>query len=88
VTSSRFNQGIAPICAPAAEARMAQEEFSDYHLYTLERKTSINNQDTKQVSMLGATGFPIRKRYVVDGQNYYYRNAQNPGSPLKDQVKV
>jgi hypothetical protein len=71
-----------------ATARMAQESFSDYHLYTLERKTSLNNNQTKQVSMLGATGFPVRKRYVVDGQAFYYRNAQHPGSPLKDDVQV
>jgi hypothetical protein len=71
-----------------AAAPMAQEAFSDYHLYTLERKTSINNKETKQVNMLAATGFPVRKRYVVDGQSYYYRNAQSPGSPLKDAVKV
>jgi len=67
---------------------MAQESFSDYHLYTLGRKTSINNSQTKQVSMLGATAFPVRKRYVVDGQAFYYRNAQHPGSPLKDDVQV
>jgi len=72
----------------AAAAPMAQEAFSDYHLYTLGRKTSINNNQTKQVSMLGATGFPVRKRYVVDGQSFYYRNAQHPGSPLKDDVEV
>ena len=67
---------------------MAQESFSDYHLYTLERKTSVNNNETKQVSMLGASGFAVRKRYVVDGQAYYYRNPVSPGSPLKDVVKV
>jgi hypothetical protein len=72
----------------APMAAMAQESFSDYHLYTLGRKTSINNNQTKQVSMLGATAFPIRKRYVVDGQAFYYRNAQHPGSPLKDDVQV
>lgn len=71
-----------------AAAPMAQESFSDYHLYTLGRKTTINNNETKQVSMLGATGFPIRKRYVVDGQAFYYRNAQHPGSPVKDDVQV
>jgi hypothetical protein len=67
---------------------MSQESFSDYHLYTLDRKTSINNNETKQVSMLGATGVPILKRYVVDGQAFYYRNAQHPGSPIKDVVQV
>jgi hypothetical protein len=73
--------------APVAE-RMAQESFSDYHLYTLDRKTTVNNNETKQVSMLEATGFPIKKRYIVDGQSFYYRNAQHPGSPIKDVVQV
>ena len=72
----------------AAAPAMAQESFSDYHLYTLGRKTSINNNQTKQLSMLGATGLPVRKRYVVDGPAFYYRNAQHPGSPLKDDVQV
>jgi hypothetical protein len=67
---------------------MSQESFGDYHLYTLDRKTTINNSQTKQVSMLGASNFPILKRYIVDGQAFYYRNAQHPGSPLKDVVKV
>ena len=71
-----------------AEAPMAQEAFSDYHLYTLGRKTTINNSETKQVSMLGGTAIPIQKRYVVDGQAFYYRNAYHPGAPLKDVVSV
>ncbi|MEP6919244.1 MAG: hypothetical protein ABJC89_26615, partial [Acidobacteriota bacterium] len=74
----------------AAEAprRMEQEAFSDYHLYTLARKTTINNSETKQVSMLSGTGVPVDKRYVVDGQEFYYRNASHPGAPIKDVVQV
>ena len=72
----------------ASEGAMSQESFSDYHLYTLGRKTTINNSETKQVSMLTGTGLPIRKRYIVDGQAFYYRNAQHPGSPIKDVVQV
>jgi hypothetical protein len=74
--------------APAAAPQMAQEAFSDYHLYTLNRKTTVNNNQTKQVNMLGASGFPVTKRYVVNGQAFYYRNARNPGSPIKDVVQV
>ena len=51
-------------------------------------KTTINNSETKQVSMLTGTGVPIHKRYIVDGQAFYYRNAQHPGSPIKDVVQV
>jgi len=77
-----------PAASPMAERTMLQESFSDYHLYTLGRKTTVNNNETKQVSMLNATAFPIQKRYVVEGQQFYYRNAQHPGSPLKDIVQV
>jgi hypothetical protein len=73
--------------APAARP-MSQQAFSDYHLYTLARKTTINNNETKQVSMLGGTAFPVQKRYVVDGQAFYYRNARHPSAPLKDVVQV
>jgi hypothetical protein len=72
----------------AANEAMAQESFSDYHLYTLGRKTTINNNETKQVSLLTGTGVPIHKRYVVEGQSFYYHNGQHPGSPIKDVVQV
>ena len=72
--------------APAAP--MEQESFSEYHLYTLNRRTTINNNQTKQVTLLGGSGVPMRKRYVVEGQSFYYRNATHPGSPLKDVVQV
>ncbi len=71
-----------------AEPRMAQESFSDYHLYTLDRRTSINNAETKQLSMLAGSGVPVHKRYVVDGQALYYRNGRRPGSPIKGVVQV
>ena len=73
--------------APAA-APMAEEAFSDYHLYTLGRKTTINNNETKQVSMLSGTGFPVQKRYVVNGQHFYYHNFHRPGAPIRDAVEV
>ena len=72
----------------AAPAQMTQEAFSDYHLYTMNRKTTINNAQTKQVSMLEGTDVPTLKRYVVSGQHFYYRNQHNPGSPIKDLVQV
>jgi hypothetical protein len=67
---------------------MTQEAFSEYHLYTLGRKTTINNNETKQVSLLGGTAFPVRKRYVVEGRDFYYHNTYHPGSPIKDVVQV
>jgi hypothetical protein len=72
----------------SAAAPMAQEAFSDYHLYTLGRKTTINNNETKQVSMLSGTGVPVVKRYVVNGNRFYYHNGPRPGAPIRDSVEV
>jgi hypothetical protein len=74
--------------AAVAEERMAQESFSDYHLYTVGRKTTINNSQTKQVSMFDGTDVPVIKCYVVEGQGHYYHNQMHPGSPIKDSVQV
>jgi hypothetical protein len=66
----------------------AQESFSEYHLYSLNRRTSVFDQESKQISLLNASRFPVRKVYVVNGQSYYYRAAVQPGAPVKDPVQV
>jgi len=74
--------------AQAAPAPFQQESFSEYHLYSLNRRTSIFDQESKQISLLNASHFPLRKVYVVNGQSYYYRGATQPGAPVKDPVQV
>jgi len=68
--------------------QFAQEAISEYHLYTLERRTNIQDNETKQISLLAAAGAKIEKVFEVDGQSYYYMNAQSPGQPTKEPVKV
>jgi hypothetical protein len=74
--------------AGAAPNQFQQESFSEYHLYTLGRRTSVEDKETKQISLLQGTGVPVQKLFIVNGQNFYYHNAQNPGSPQKDPVLV
>jgi hypothetical protein len=73
---------------PAATPQFQQENFSEYHLYTLGRRTSVEDKETKQISLLQGSGVPVEKLFVVNGQSFYYHNYQNPGSPLKDPVMV
>src|SRR5215831_6165863 len=68
--------------------QFAQENFSEYHLYTLGRKSSVEDKETKQISLLAGSNIPVEKHFVVNGQNFYYHNQQNPGSPIKDNVMV
>ena len=88
--ASRYRAADMMVQAPVAKAagQFAQENFSEYHLYSLGRRTSVEDKETKQISLLEGTGVPVEKLFVVNGQNFYYHNAQNPGSPLKDPVQV
>ena len=64
--------------AAAAEAPrndMAQESLFEYHLYTLQRPTTISDNQTKQVALLAAHGVPVTKELVLQGSDYYYRSS-------------
>jgi hypothetical protein len=88
--SGRMETMDMAAAAPRAKAanQFQQESFSEYHLYTLGRKTSVEDKETKQISLLQGTNVPVDKLFMVNGQNYYYRSQQNPGSPIKDAVLV
>jgi hypothetical protein len=60
--------------APAPK-QMTQESLFEYHLYTLQRPTSIADNQTKQVALLGATSVPVKKELVLQGNDYYYRSS-------------
>ena len=60
--------------AMAASAPMAQESLFEYHLYTLSHKTTLNNNQTKQVTLLNASNIPIKKELRLQGNQHYYHN--------------
>ena len=67
----------APMAARAmsAEDMQAKEEaFAEYHLYTIPFRTTIKQNQSKQVSLLQASGATLRKVYELRGRNYYYFN--------------
>jgi hypothetical protein len=72
----------------AAAPQFAEEALSEYHLYTLDRRTTVRNNETKQISLLAVTGVGIEKLFQVDGQQYYFHNQTSPGQPIKEPVQV
>jgi hypothetical protein len=59
------------MAAPAAN--MTEASFFEYHLYTLARPTTLEQNSSKQVEMASAANVPIRKLFVYDGaQNVYW----------------
>jgi hypothetical protein len=74
--------------AVPAPPPFSQEGFSEYHLYTLGRPTSIQDKESKQISLLSATKIPVEKYLSVEGESYYYRNPQGIGNAIPQTVKV
>ncbi len=65
-------------------APMQQENFFEYHLYTLGRPTTVANAQTKQVSLLSAKRVLIRKTLELRGSDFYYGHANaDLGTKLK-----
>ncbi|MEN9493297.1 MAG: hypothetical protein RJA63_3746, partial [Pseudomonadota bacterium] len=73
----------------ADAAPMLSESLFEYHLYTLPRPTTVANNQTKQVSLLGAAGVPASKEFLLAGADYYYNSqAGEIGRKLKVGVFV
>jgi len=51
--------------AKAGRPQFAEEAFFEYHLYTLNRKTTVKDRQTKQISLLDAHDVPMKKLYIV-----------------------
>ncbi len=58
----------------AREERFKQDEFFEYHIYTLQRPSTIKNNQTKQISLVKADKIPVKKEFLYYGARYYYRS--------------
>lgn len=52
----------------AEKAMVVEESFFEYHLYTVERRTTIADRETKQIALFPATSAPVEKIYEYNGQ--------------------
>ena len=68
-----------------AAPKMAEESLFEYHLYTLDRPTTLAVNQTKQVALLSASAVPVRKDYLLQGQSHYYSGSYGD---LGDRQKV
>ncbi|MFZ5907477.1 MAG: DUF4139 domain-containing protein [Nitrospirota bacterium] len=49
-----------------------EEEFFEYHIYTLQRASTIKDNQTKQISLVAAVNIPVMKELVFYGARHYY----------------
>lgn len=77
----------AKMAADSTAEPMRQESLMEYHLYNLDRLTTIAENQTKQVALLNASGVPARKELVLAGSDYYYASGYGDlGQKLKVSV--
>ena len=55
----------------ANRANMQEEQFAEYHLYSVARPVTVANRELKQVSLLEAVDVPVEKRLIVDAMRSY-----------------
>ena len=77
----------APAMAMAKEQAFVEEGLFEYHLYTLERPSTIKNAQTKQIQLLQSEGIRIIKDYVLNGGQQYFQSVWS-GPPSKEKIKV
>ena len=81
----------------AAAPQFQQTELFEYKLYTLQRKTDVRDNETKQVELIAGKNVPARKMFIYDGlgdqwrmwyNNYSYRSQGSFGQMSNGKVGV
>jgi hypothetical protein len=75
-------RALAEVSAKAKPAVFSEGAFFEYHLYSLQRPTTIKDQQTKQVALLASENVPVIKRYFYYGAQQYL---QRDGVPISSQ---
>lgn len=56
-----------------ATPQMQEESLFEYHLYTLDRNTTLGDKQTKQVALLSAPNVAVEKEFRLSGGDWYYQ---------------
>src|ERR1700720_456502 len=68
----------------AAGPVVREKSFDEFHLYTLERPTTLHDQETKQVEFVRATGIRAQRIYSYDGANLAQYGYYSPDQVRQD----
>ena len=75
-----------------AAVQFAQENLFEYHLYTLQRPATLNNRETKQISLLEGNGIKFEKKLIIDSMRdfgmYYPSEGEVGTGDLKPLVQI
>ncbi len=93
VSGAALRKGVE--LAESIAPQFKQTDLFEYKLYTLQRRTDINDQETKQIEFASGTGVSSKKVFIYDGMgdqwryynnNYSYRSQQSFGQQSNTKV--
>lgn len=90
---------LAETAVAKAAPQFEEKEFFEYHLYTLQRKTTLKDNQTKQISLFPPTRTRTEKIFLYDGSKFdkkvrvhlEFRNSKKDGLGLplpKGKIRV
>jgi hypothetical protein len=65
-----------------------EKPFFEYHMYTLQQPTTVNDNQIKQVELLRAADVPVLKRYVFEPDGPYWHPRYGQSNEYKVNVFV
>jgi hypothetical protein len=68
----RDEANVKMFSAKAVAPQFDEKSFFEYHMYSLDRKTNLASNETKQLSLLTAADVPASKVYIYEGAPYRY----------------
>ena len=71
-----------------SEKQLQQESLFEYHLYSLERPTTIAENQTKQVVMLTGVGIGVKKEYRFGGITNGYTSVMGDRALVNASVRI
>jgi hypothetical protein len=69
----------APMAPPVSE-----KSFDEFHLYTLQRATTLRDEETKQVEFVRSTGIHAQRLFIYDGARIADYGYYNPDQIRQD----
>jgi len=101
IVQQRMERGLAiskaAVAEDAGQRQFTQKELFEYKLYTLQRRTDVKNNETKQIELTSGRGVSSKKVFIYDGladqwrhwyNNYSYRSQSSFGQQSKRKVGV
>src|SRR5207302_11200234 len=68
----------------AAAPVVREKSFDEFHLYTLQRPTTLRDEETKQVEFVRSTGIHAQRLFIYDGAQTTQYGYYNPEQIRQD----